>query len=583
MNVCSRILLSCLTVLATSPLIAQRRPDQVPTITVMTFQSMEYELGAKAADQLRDRFSRERQLTMIPSQRVVDILEQSGFDPLEPLPKNDEIQLANLLRANEYVTGSIDREGDKEPYRIKAYLMLLRGKEAIPQPLPIVEERRLGRAIDRLRDEIRDARKQLEGERECTGRALSARATGDDPAKRLQFYQEAIAAGREGVKEYPQGTLARLCVANVQYSLVGHAENSADSAQWIDSTLATVREILEIDSTSIPALTIAADLYKVQGNTDEAQKALVALVKADPQNTRLVDQVINELAASGNSKAALPFVKDMLERSPGDPSVLRTAFLVYLDAEEYAEAAEIGPELIRADTSAADSLYYIRIAQAYLGLGQPEKAAQAYAEGSGKFPQNTQLMLFHYAALEKAGKVDESIDILRRIVTLDRSQLQPNLLLANHYINNQQSDSAYVVLRNAEEAIKDSADRANLGQMALKEAQANLQKGQAEKDTSAVALARRFADLSYKLSPTGPAMYIAGNASLLAAQNYALAAEGPKSCSLAQSAKEALNAAEKSFADLADDVMFKAALEANKANVTQLKTAIDYQVETFCK
>ncbi len=576
LNARSKLFLAGFALLGSMPLIAQR-PQQVPNLTVMTFKSQEPEAGAKAADMLRERLSSsysERQLTVVPTQRVVDILEQSGFDPNDSLPRYEEISLANLLRADEYVTGSITRGMEKDaPYRVQAYLILPRSKDLpLIQPLQPVEDRRLNKAMDQVRDQLRDARKQLDGERECTGRGKS------------RAYDEAIEAGRKGVAAYPQATLARLCVANVQYAQFVNATNNADSAKFADSSLATIREVIAIDSLSVPALQLAADLYKFRKNDAEYLKTLLALVHGDPTNLKLIDQVVNELAASGNSKQAVPFVKELLERNPGDPQFLNTAFLVFLDAEQYADAVEVGPELIRADTGKADTLYFMRMASAYTNLDQAQKAAEVYAEASAKFPNNSSFMLMHYAALEKAGQTLQALEVLKRLVAMDPTAVTPNLLLAKSFTDQKMPDSVYSLVERADANIKRPEDRKLFGTIALQQATVALREGNTAKDRELVERAVKFATLGAKLDSTNNNLkFTIAQSSLVATQLTASENMTGKSCPAAQSAKASLDLARTNFDALTGDQTFGSVVEQMKVNVKQLTEAVDYQVKTFCK
>jgi tetratricopeptide (TPR) repeat protein len=579
LNVRFTSFVSCLALILAVPfdgsLLAQRRPPQIPRLAVMTFQSEEPGLGAKAAELLRERIEssyNSRDLYTIPGQDNNNVLEQSGFNPQEALPRYEEISLAGYLRADEFITGTITSEnGESGPFRVEAWLVLPRGKDnTAAQPLPIIEEKRLNRAMDRLRDAIREARKQLEGERECRGKAIS------------RDFPTAIAAGRKGIAAYPQSTLARLCVATAQYAQFVNATSAADSMSHADSSLATIQELLQYDSLSVPALRLAADLYGFRGDSARERHTLLTLIKADPSDSKLADQVINKLAASGHSKDAVPYVKAMVERSPGDPQVLRTAFLVYLDADDYASAVAIGPELIRADSTAADTLYYQRMGAAYAALEQPQRVAEIYAEATAKFPDNQSFPLLHYAALEKAGQLQQAMEVLKRVVAKSPGTTDATLLLASVYRQQKMFDSVYatlaIVTDAAPDTIKDKAAK-----LALAQANMAIAEAQNTRDTATVGLAIRFAQLSERLQPSGPAKYMIGTGSLLAAQMDAIKADGIKSCPLAQSASQHLSVAKTNFAAIADDEMFKAALESTKQGVTELTKAVEYQTKTFCK
>lgn len=586
MNAYTKLILSGLALCFATSASAQRRPDLVPTLTVMTFQSDEIELGAKFADMLRDRISgrsNSRTLNVIPGNRINSILEESGYDPAEPLPRNDEIQLGVLLNAHEFVTGSINRPDSKGPYIVKAYLAALKGKEAIMQPLPVIEESRLNRAADRLREVVEDARKQLEGERACNGRALSGRAEADSE-KRADFFRQALEQARRGVEQYPQATIARVCITNVFFTQVAFSDNREDSLAYADSALVAAAEVLEIDSFSIPALSITADLSRLKGDEVAARSALIRLVQADPQNTSLVERVVNELAASGNSKEAVPMVREMLDRSPGDAQVLRTAFLVFLDAGEYKEAVQIGPELIKVDTSEADTLYFIRMSQAYTSLEESEKAIETLAAGSARFPSNQTLMFFHSIALTKSGKTVEGTDILRRLVALNPAAPEPLFLLLNQYMTDSLVDSVAALIDRASASDLVAEHKTNLGKIALRFGQLELTKVQQDfSDTAAISRAERLGTIAEKVDGGSAATYIVALSHLFRAQAYAQAAAEPKSCSLAQSGKQSLNQANTLLTQLQDDDLVAGQVGGLKNFRSELLKAIDSMVSNFCK
>ncbi|HEY8309354.1 MAG TPA: hypothetical protein VIG47_02300, partial [Gemmatimonadaceae bacterium] len=303
----------------------------------MTFQSAEKGTGAKAADQLRDQLKDKfnpKDVYVLPTKDVNNTLEQSGFSASEPLAANDEKALANLLRADEYVTGAISKT-PTGPYTVDARMVLARDN-TLSQALPVATAAKIGDAMDAVSKSVREAMKQLDGEHSCISKARG----GDIPG--------ALAAARQGIAAYPQATLARLCEANVFYSQYQKATTHADSVSLADSVLGVTRLIAQQDPKSVAALTFNAQLYKVIGDSAQARATLLALIRADPGNDKLITEIVNELAGSGHANDAIPLVKELLERSPGDPQLLHTAFLVYLAASDWQSAVATGPELIRA-------------------------------------------------------------------------------------------------------------------------------------------------------------------------------------------------------------------------------------------
>jgi tetratricopeptide (TPR) repeat protein len=546
--------------------------EPVPRITVMTFRSSEPELGAKVADELRNRISDEfssRKLFVVPTKDIVTILEQSGFSVQDSLPPYEEKALANLVRADEYVTGWV-RHGADGVYSVDADLVLTHDNTWV-QPLPTSQNKDLGDALDRVRDNLKEALKQIPAERACLGKAHGGDLAG------------AIAAGQAGVMAYPQATLARICMVTAQYAQYSQAKTAADSLSLADSALTTALAILRIDSLSVPTLRLATELYKVRGDSARSRQALLTLVRADPTDTKLREQVINELAAGGHAADAVPLVKDLLDRNPGDPETLRTAFLVFINANDYTDAVEVGPQLIRADTTAADSLYYIRMANAYQQLQQPQRAAEVMAEATAHLPNSPQMWILYSYTLRQAGQTQQATDALKRASTLNPGSAQSQLMLANQYEQQSMPDSVYAVLQQAATTVTDSSGKLRLAQFSLARTSDAFKKANASKDSSDLHRAISFANMSNRFDPSADAKYIAGFSSLLMAQNGALGAEKTKSCSDAQMAQASLKTAQTNLTAIEEDAKYGAAVKGNAANITQLGKAIDSQLKRFCK
>ena len=549
--------------------------DAKSRITVMTFQSSDKGTGAKAADELRnqlkDKFDA-KDVYVLPTKDVNNTLEQSGFSPTEPLAPNDEKALANLLRADEYVTGSVNKAATG-PLTVNARLVLARDN-TLSQALPPATSPKIGDAMDAISKSVREAMKQLPGEQECI-----AKARGGDIAG-------ALAAARKGVAAYPQATLARLCSANVYYSQYQKATTHADSVSLADSVLAVTRLIAQQDPMSVAALKFNAELYKVVGDSADARATLLALIRADPSNDKLITQIVNELAGSGHAKDAEPLVKELLDRSPGDPQLLHTAFLVYLAANDWQQAVATGPELIRADTSAADASYYTRMAAAYMNMNQASDSALAITtlqSGVQKYPNNPDLLLPLASALRKANRAPEAVDVLKRAIAANPNNPQALLLLADSYAQATppQYDSIGALLQRA--AALPGADKATIAQYALGQGNNMYKAANASKDRNQFLAAIKMLQLSDNIQPSVDAKFLAGVSAFSVAQSAYNEANSSKSCPLAQMAQQNLALAQSGLQAGATNDTYKAAATQYLPVITQFLPASAAQVKKFCK
>lgn len=541
-------------------------------ITVMTFRSPASDkgVGAKAANELRkqlsDKFD-QRDVYVLPTKDVANTLEQSGFSASDPLAANDEKQLANLLRANEYVTGTITKAPTGQ-YTVEPRLVLARDN-TVWQALPPVTSANIGDAMNNVSKSVKQAMGQLDNEAQCVSKARANDLAG------------ALAAARAGTKDYPNAEMTRLCAANVFYAQYTKATTRADSMRLADSALAVTKQIVQIDPASTAALTMNSQLYKVLGDSAQSRAALIALVRADPTNDRLITGVVNDLAASGHARDAEPLVQELLQRSPGDPSLLRTAFLVYLAAKDWQNAVTAGPQLIRADTAAADSLYYVRMASAYTSLNQVPAALQTLQAGTQRFPTNSTLLLAYASALRKAGQSAQAADVLKRAIAASPNNPQALLLLADTYAKDNQFDSVAAVLSRG--VAMAGADKSTFAQYALGQGSNAFKAANASKNRADFQTAIRLLQLSDQIQPSTDAKFLIGASAFSIAESAANDANKSKSCSLAQLAQSSLEQASSGLQAGTSDEKYKAPATTYLGYVQQFRAPVAGEVKRFCR
>ena len=376
---------------------AQRNavPDPNATqIMVPVFKATEKGLGVQAADAVRSRIDQElpkKQAYASPKANLTANLEASGFSTTEALLPHDAKALASLLRADEYISGSAAKTPNG--FRLEANLVLARDN-ALVQPLGVFEGGNLTAAAGALAKELKEARKQMDAERRCTNAAREGK------------YDVAMAAAKEGVTAYPKATLARICMVRV-------LETQKASP---DSQLAIAREIVAIDPRSRPGLAVMANSYKALNNQDSAVVALTRLLSTDPTNPRLQLQVVEDLAQVANPALARPVIDTAVALNPGDPDLLKLRWLILLSTRDFKEAFAQGEELIKLDTSFADTTYFLRTSRALAVDSQAQKAAETAAMGLAKFPNHPSLVYQQIVTLRTAGQNQQALDMLDKAI-----------------------------------------------------------------------------------------------------------------------------------------------------------------------
>ncbi len=537
---------------------AQRRPaEPPPRVMIATLASSDADLGQQAAEALRSRISRDvdnQKLIVISKSDIENTLKASGYSTTEALQLNDAKQLAMLLRADEFFDGNVS----KTPTGVKIEArMVLSRDQTLQQPLPVAEAPKLDAAAQMVSKSYQAAREQLSFEKNCYSLYREGKFT------------EAETMARAALQKYPNGTIAAVCLGN-----------AFESENKTDSVVAVAERIRAIDPKNISALRWAADYYGSHNNPDKASDALIGLMAADPTNEKLRDQVIASLVTNHKLALAIPIVDEALRSNPGDPKTLAMAWKVYLAGPEYYEKAlAAGAEMVKADTSLADSTYYIRSFAAAASLS-PARASEIAAQGVAKFPQSVTLLVYQANALSKAGQNAQALPIINRALAVnqrvDGGLAQKALILSSM----NQPDSVLSVI-NTCAAMSAPYDKKSCAQVALKVGSDSYKAGNASKARPDLQRAVQFLLLSDRIDPSPDAKFLAGASAFLVGQSAVNEAQTSKSCTLARLAKESFNTAQEnvpaglqSYPDAAKQLL---------TAIPQFTPAVDDQVKRFCK
>ncbi|HSJ65688.1 MAG TPA: tetratricopeptide repeat protein [Gemmatimonadaceae bacterium] len=428
---------------------AQRRqvltpPEGTSRFMVPTLRSTERGMGVQGADAIRSRLRQDfatRDLWVISKENICALLEASGFNCDNAPERVTAKLLAQQLRADEYLEGSINKGGDG--FVLTANMVLTRNNNLV-QPIGTFTGARMLDVATAFSREFKEARRQLEANQAC------------ENAIRDGNLGQARQHARAAIEAYPKATLGRLCMIN---ALV---EDSASA----DSILALSQEVLQIDSNSRLALLYSARAHALAQDTTRAVETYTKLISLDPTNIALQTEVVNYLAAAGNARSAIPIIEAAVEANPGDPDLLRLRFLIYLTVREWKQAIASGEDLLATDTAATDTLFFQRLAIAYATDSQPQKAAEITARSVAKYADNAGLWSLHARMLKNAGQLQPSAEAARRALSISPNNSAGWLALADVLVEMQQPDSAVAALRSAIQ-YSDTTSKAQIAQRLL--------------------------------------------------------------------------------------------------------------------
>ncbi len=529
----------------------------VPILRTTT--TSEKTLGTQVADAIRERLAGEflmRTLWIIPWSDIKNTLEASGYSSTEPLNPNDTKQLATLIRAAEYVEGTIARENGELSADLDMYLT--RGAEGQVQPLDKVSGAKAGDVARAVYRQIEDARKQLPHVELCV---LSWRQN---------KYAEALIAAKKAIEVYPKSSLGRLCMLEIYNS----------QKLGTDSIISAAEGVLKIHPENRRALAMVADAYNEKKMEEKYIQTLTKLLAANPTDVRLQERVVNALAGSGKPEVARPIIEEAVKQNPGDPSLVRLQWKIYLALKDWKGAVAVGEEMIKTDTAAADSGFYHALIAAYVSDSQPQKGAEAAARGAAKFTTNAGFLAAQAQLLRQVGQLPQALEAIKKAMAIDAKNPQYPLQQAQIYTEMQQPDSSVGALR---KALGNGAEKATVGGMALSAGNQIFRKFNTSKDTTDLMRALpivQWAD-SVRTSPTSALLI--GAISLSMANALVQGANDAKSCEMATRAGD--------FITEAQIVLPKAAAEqSNQATVAQLMTSVntlsqypERQKAAFCK
>jgi tetratricopeptide (TPR) repeat protein len=564
------VLTALAALVAASPAVAQNVKTG-ERVMIPTLQSADKDLGVQAAEAIRNQLTKQtniRDLVVVPKADINNSLASSGYSTTEALATGDAKALATLVRAPQYLEGTVTRT--PTGFKIDSRLIISRDMTK-GQVLPSAQGAKLEDAANQVARAIKDARKQLPGEEACHNNVSQGK------------HQEGVAAARQAMGTYPNANIAAACLVEAYAGL-----------KMDDSVIAISERIRATDPRNIPALrrlittyrgrieatkgSTTVDPVRAKADTTKLLEALGALAASDPTNIRQVQDVVNEYAILGHANDAIPLVRDLLQNNPGDPQLLHLAWLVYLNAKDYQGAVDIGTEMVRVDTAAATADYYTRLVAAYTALNLPQRASEAAARGQAKFPSDPNLALISANTLYKAGQLQQALDVAKRAVAANPKNANAYFLLASIQGGLSQYDD---VVNTLNQAKANGADATALSQLALQQGSNAYKAGQGSKDRADFQRAIRFLQLSDQLQPSVDAKFLLGASAFSLGQSATNDALERRSCELARMARDAFTLAQINLPAGGQKYPNEAAQLLTA--IPQFTPAVNDEIKRFCK
>ena len=545
--------------------------------------------GRKAADEVRGRVSKlsnKREVDVISGGDISWQLTRAGM-PEDTLLDEPTIRtLGRLMRADEYVVGTVERAPGR--VRLSGRLVLMRDRR-MSEPLPPATGQDVGLAADQFGRALAAARNELIPQRRCENALRDMQ-----PERALQFAREAVAA-------YPAGVLAHVCLT---WALRATGAPSAE-------VLTAAKEVLAGDSVNPHGLENAAIALDSLRRRDESATYWLRLAATDTADLDLTQRVVLAMVFGGSARRAEPLVVRAADAHPDSIGLRRLAWRVTYENRHWPAAIKQGEALMAADSATTkDSVFTLRLASAYRANGETYKAIALAARGIvafpgdvklytlytqfvkseadsvvprgiALFPRGAELLAMQAKDLRARGQLAEALAASRQALAVDSTLDRGELMIAQGEIELGRPDSALVALRRA---LLRGEDTALVAQFALGRGNALLRAANGTKTRDDFQLAMRFLALSDTLRRTPQSAFLLGVAAYSITQSALSDApkmtEKTQSCELTHLGAETLPVARAGL-EAGQEVSPEAAKQFLDY-LGQMEPYVQRQIDAFC-
>jgi len=545
--------------------------------------------GRKAADEVRGRVSKlsnKREVDVISGGDIGWQLTRAGMPEDTLLDEQTIRTLGRLMRADEYVIGTVERAPGR--VRLSGRLVLMRDRR-MAEPLPPATGQDVGLAADQFGRALAAARNELIPQRRCENALRDMQ-----PERALQFAREAVAA-------YPAGVLAHVCLT---WALRATGAPSAE-------VLTAAKEVLAGDSLNPHGLENAAIALDSLRRRDESATYWLRLAATDTADLELTQRVVLAMVFGGSARRAEPLVVRAADAHPDSIGLRRLAWRVTYENRHWPAAIKQGEALMAADSATTkDSVFTLRLASAYRANGETYKAISLAARGVvafpgdvklytlytqfvkseadsvvprgiALFPRSAELLAMQAKDLRARGQLAEALAASRQALAVDSTLDRGELMIAQGEIELGRPDSALVALRRA---LVRGEDTALIAQFALGRGNALLKAANGTKTRDDFQLAMRFLALADTLRRTPQSAFLLGIAAYSITQSALSDApkmtEKTQSCELSHLGAETLPVARAGL-EAGQEVSPEAAKQFLDY-LGQMEPYVQRQIDAFC-
>jgi tetratricopeptide (TPR) repeat protein len=156
--------------------------------------------------------------------------------------------------------------------------------------------------------------------------------------------------------------------------------------------------------------------FMKEGKWEEAAKAFIEAIEANPDDAVAYINFGNVLSAVGDIERAMNFFQKAIELEGGGAAYYSAGTLFY-EKKQYNEAKDMFEKALKAGLATSDNYFMLGMCFVHL---QTQRLALPYLQRAVELNEKDTEALFQYGlALARSGAIDEAIVLLEKCVALD--------------------------------------------------------------------------------------------------------------------------------------------------------------------
>jgi tetratricopeptide (TPR) repeat protein len=260
--------------------------------------------------------------------------------------------------------------------------------------------------------------------------------------------RDAVTQAEDLLKQNPENLDARRMLGRIYWGLVGNPRDGRIDENYVKQAMEQYQKIVEKEPKDADSWVMLGRLNTVAHNSQEAEKAFNAALKADPENEDALTGLASVYLDLGDTKSAIAKLKAVTDKSPNERTLVALA-KAYEDLQDwkdavdaYKRAIEMGVDDERIMEQLADDLvqagqadealhmyqqlakdeprnpkYQLKLTEIYMNQHELDKARAALNNAKKIDPANLSVRFNDATLLEQEGHMDQAITVIQGVLT----------------------------------------------------------------------------------------------------------------------------------------------------------------------